>query len=66
MATKLQMIGYKMNGMAIFICTMRHLLPYVPYCFAYDLENLVNKGLYFVNNFNAQPPKHLLLLILTL
>lgn len=32
---------------------------YVPYCFAYDLENLVNKGLYFIENFNAQPPKHL-------
>lgn len=32
---------------------------YVPYCFAYDIENLVNKGLYFVENFNAQPPKHL-------
>lgn len=32
---------------------------YVPYCFAYDLEGLVNKGLYFVENFNAQPPKHL-------
>lgn len=32
---------------------------FVPYCFAYDLENLVTKGLYFVNNFNAQPPKHL-------
>jgi ribonucleoside-triphosphate reductase len=30
-----------------------------PYCFAYDLENLVNKGLYFISNFNAQPPKHL-------
>ena len=30
-----------------------------PYCFAYDLEPLVNKGLFFVNNFNAQPPKHL-------
>ena len=29
------------------------------YCFAYDLENLVNKGLYFIDNFNAQPPKHL-------
>ena len=29
------------------------------YCFAYDLEKLVEKGLYFVNNFNAQPPKHL-------
>lgn len=32
---------------------------YVPYCFAYDIENLVTKGLYFVENFNAQPPKHL-------
>lgn len=32
---------------------------YVPYCFAYDIENLVKKGLYFVNNFNAQPPQHL-------
>lgn len=31
----------------------------VSYCFAYDLENLVKKGLYFVNNFNAKPPKHL-------
>lgn len=31
----------------------------VSYCFAYDLESLVNKGLYFVDNFNAQPPKHL-------
>jgi ribonucleoside-triphosphate reductase len=30
-----------------------------PYCFAYDIENLVTKGLYFVNHFNAQPPKHL-------
>lgn len=30
-----------------------------PYCFAYDIESLVNKGLYFVDNFNAQPPKHL-------
>lgn len=32
---------------------------YLPYCFAYDIENLVNRGLYFVDNFNAQPPKHL-------
>lgn len=30
-----------------------------PYCFAYDLEDLVNKGLYFIDNFNAQPPQHL-------
>ena len=32
---------------------------FVPYCFAYDLEKLVTKGLYFINNFNAQPPRHL-------
>lgn len=30
-----------------------------PYCFAYDLEQLVKKGLYFIDNFNSQPPKHL-------
>lgn len=32
---------------------------YKSYCFSYDLESLVNKGLFFINNFNAQPPKHL-------
>ncbi len=31
------------------------------YCFAYDLDQLAEKGLYFIqNNFNAQPPKHLI------
>lgn len=30
-----------------------------PYCFAYDIEKLVKEGLYFIDNFNAQPPKHL-------
>lgn len=28
-------------------------------CFAYDIESLVTKGLYFIDNFNSQPPKHL-------
>lgn len=32
---------------------------YKPYCYAYDLERLVNEGLYFIENFNNQPPKHL-------
>lgn len=32
---------------------------FVPYCFAYDLEGLVNKGLFFIDGFNAQAPKHL-------
>lgn len=30
-----------------------------PYCYAYDLSQLVEKGLYFIDRFNAQPPKHL-------
>ena len=30
-----------------------------PYCFAYDLEELVNKGLYFVSGFGGGAPKHL-------
>jgi ribonucleoside-triphosphate reductase len=29
------------------------------YCYAYDLEDLANKGLYFIPNFNNQPPQHL-------
>lgn len=32
---------------------------YVPYCYAYDIENLVNKGLYFIENFNGEAPQHL-------
>lgn len=31
----------------------------VSYCYAYDLEDLVNRGLYFIPNFNALPPQHL-------
>lgn len=29
------------------------------YCFAYDLKDLAERGLYFIENFNAEPPKHL-------
>lgn len=32
---------------------------YVPYCYAYDLSRLANEGLFFLGNYNAQPPKHL-------
>ena len=28
-------------------------------CFAYDLKDLAERGLFFLNNFNAEPPKHL-------
>ena len=31
----------------------------LPYCFAYDIEKLVTQGLFFIEGFNAQPPKHL-------
>ena len=31
------------------------------YCFAYDLKDLAEKGLYFIGgSFNARPPKHLI------
>lgn len=32
---------------------------YIHYCFAYDLKDLAEKGLYFINNFNSEPPQHL-------
>lgn len=32
---------------------------FIHYCFAYDLKDLAEKGLFFLNNFNSEPPKHL-------
>lgn len=32
---------------------------YVHYCFAYDLKDVAEKGLFFLDNFNAEPPQHL-------
>ena len=32
---------------------------YVPYCYAYDLSKLATEGLFFLNNYNSKPPKHL-------
>ena len=29
------------------------------YCYAYDLTRLAKEGLFFLNNYNYQPPKHL-------
>lgn len=36
-----------------------HSATFVSYCFAYDLKDLAEKGLFFIDNFNAEPPKHL-------
>ena len=30
-----------------------------PYCYAYDLHDLAERGLFFLDGFNAEPPKHL-------
>ena len=30
-----------------------------PYCYAYDLSKLATDGLFFLNDYNNQPPKHL-------
>lgn len=32
---------------------------FLPYCFAYDIKDIVEKGLYFIENYNAEPAKHL-------
>jgi len=32
---------------------------FVSYCYAYDLQDLAEKGLYFIDGFNSQPPEHL-------
>lgn len=32
---------------------------FVSYCFAYDLKDLAERGLFFIDNFNAEPPQHL-------
>lgn len=31
----------------------------LPYCYAYDLTRLATEGLFFLKNYNNQPPKHL-------
>jgi ribonucleoside-triphosphate reductase len=31
----------------------------MPYCFAYDLSRLATEGLFFIDNYNNEPPKHL-------
>ena len=32
---------------------------FLPYCYAYDLKELAEKGLFFIKGINNQPPKHL-------
>ena len=32
---------------------------YFPYCWANDLTRLATEGLFFINDYNNQPPKHL-------
>lgn len=32
---------------------------FIPYCYAYDLDQIVEKGLFFINKFKTGAPKHL-------
>lgn len=36
-----------------------HTATFVHYCFAYDLKDLAEKGLFFLQGFNFEPAKHL-------
>ncbi len=32
---------------------------FIPYCYAYDLDQVVEKGLFFINKFKTEAPQHL-------
>lgn len=32
---------------------------FMPYCYAYDLTRLATEGLFFLKNYNNEPPRHL-------
>ena len=32
---------------------------FIPYCFAYDIKDIVEKGLFFIQGYNAKPARHL-------
>lgn len=32
---------------------------FISYCFAYDIKDIVEKGLFFIEGYNNKPPKHL-------
>ena len=32
---------------------------FYPYCYAYDIKDIVEKGLFFIENYNAKPARHL-------
>lgn len=36
-----------------------HNSSFLPYCYSYDLERVAKEGLFFVNDFNHEAPKHL-------
>lgn len=36
-----------------------HTASYMPYCYAYSLDRLATGGLFFLKNYNNEPPKHL-------
>lgn len=36
-----------------------HTSSLLPYCYAYDLSRLAKEGLFFLQNYNHEPPKHL-------
>lgn len=36
-----------------------HSSTFLPYCYAYDLTRLATEGLFFLKNYNNQPPQHL-------
>ena len=51
-------LEYEWNG--AFYLHDAYSASFKSYCFAYSLHDLVHKGLYFVNNFKSEAPRHLM------
>lgn len=52
-----QWLEFEYSG--LFYMNDAHTADQMPYCYAYDLTRLAKEGLFFFNNYNNQPPKHL-------
>lgn len=57
LATAKAWLESEYNG--LFYMHDAHTSTFLPYCYAFDLTRLATDGLFFLENYNHQPPKHL-------
>ena len=57
LATAKEWLESEFNG--LFYMHDAHTSSYMGYCYAFDITRLAHEGLFFLNEYNHQPPKHL-------